>query len=640
LDLVVPDQRKSLREGAIAPWNTPAYAHELRELLALAGDFGLPVDLPYAELTAAQQRLIEEGVPERKFGGLRGFFAWLERRKYKMHLRVFLSRWRSERPCPECGGARLRPEALGLRLGGKHLAELCRMKVPELAGHLIGLELTDWERGVGQRVIDQVAARLRFLEAVGVGYLTLDRTLRTLSSGEAQRVALTGALGSSLVNMLYVLDEPTVGLHPADVPPLVRAVRQLQQRGNTVIVVEHDEAVIRGADQVVEIGPGAGEQGGRIVFQGTPQELLQAAGSLTGDFLAGRRGAGLKSERRRPDHGWLRVVGARGHNLQGLNVEFPLGVLCVVTGVSGAGKSTLVQETLYGALCARLRKEGPRPLPLDELIGDGQLEDVVLVDQSPIGRSPRSNPVTYLKAFDEIRSVFAETVEARTRGFTAAHFSFNVDGGRCAACEGDGQRQVDMQFLSDVYMTCSQCGGRRYRREVLEVEYRGRNIAEVLDLTAREAFTFFRGQAKVQARLKLLIDVGLDYLRLGQPANTLSGGEAQRLKLASYLAAVRRGRTLFLLDEPTTGLHFQDVLHLLDCFEALLAVGHSLIVVEHNLQLMLAADYLIDLGPGAADQGGRVVARGAPEEVARAANSPTGKLLAEVLSARRRQQSA
>jgi len=631
MELVVPDPNKSVREGAIAPWNSPAYSHELEELLALASDYGLPVDIPFRRLEAGHLDLIVNGVPERQFGGLRGFFAWLERRKYKMHIRVFLSRWRSYRPCPACGGARLRPEALATRIAGKSIADVAALKVCDAACFFRDLTLSDWERQVGRMMFDQVRARLGFLESVGLGYLTLDRTLRTLSGGEIRRVALTAALGSSLVNMLYVLDEPSIGLHPRDIHQLIDAIRSLRDRGNTVVVVEHEEAILRAADQVIEIGPGAGERGGRVVFQGTPAEMEQSAESLTGDYLAGRRGIGLQGRRRKPDHGWVRLAGARGNNLKNLTVEFPLGLLCVVTGVSGSGKSTLVQDTLYPALCRRLRREAPKPYEFDDIFGDGQIDDVIMVDQSPIGRSPRSNPVTYLKAFDEIRAVFADTVDARTRGYTASHFSFNAEEGRCSACNGEGHIEIDMQFLADVYMKCSRCRGTRYRDEILSVTYRGRNIAEVLQMTVREAFTFFRGSPKVQARLKRLIDVGLDYVRLGQPANTLSGGEAQRLKLAGYMSAARRGRCLFLLDEPTTGLHFADIVQLLDCFDALLAVGHSLIVVEHNLQLIKSADYVIDLGPGAADEGGRVVVQGTPEMVANNPNSITGRFLAEIL---------
>ena len=635
MDLIVPDRSKSLREGAVAPWNTPAYRHELDELLALAGDYNVPVDVPYRELPEEALQIVREGVPEREFGGLKGFFAWLERRTYKMHLRVFLNRWRTYRTCPACGGSRLRPEALATRVGGINIAEFCALRIGQARAFLETLSLSPYEQQIGGMMLGEVRSRLGYLETVGLEYLTLDRTLRTLSGGEAQRVALTGALGSSLVNLLYVLDEPSIGLHPRDVGRLVSAIRGLRDRGNTVVVVEHEESILRAADQIVEVGPGAGEQGGQIVFQGTPQEIEDDPRSLTGDYLSGRRGVGSHPKRRTPQHGWIRLAGARGNNLKNLTVEFPLGLLCVVTGVSGAGKSTLIQDTLYPALCKRMRKDAEKPLPYDDVFGDGQINDCVLMDQSPIGRSPRSNPVTYIKAFDEIRSVFAETVEARTNNYTAGHFSFNVDGGRCTKCEGDGAIQIDMQFLADVYMACPQCGGTRYRPEILEVKYRGRSIADVLELTVREAFSFFRGRPKVQARLKRLIDVGLDYLRLGQAANTLSGGEAQRLKLAAYISSHRRGRTLFLLDEPTTGLHFSDIVQLLDCFDALLAVGHSLIVVEHNIQVMKAADYIIDLGPGAADEGGRLGPVGTPEEVARDVHSVTGQFLAEALDKRR-----
>lgn len=632
LDLIVPDSRKTLRDGAIAPWTTPAYAHELEELLALAGDYDLPVDVPFESLTAAHLAIIREGVPERKFGGLNGFFAWLERRKYKLPIRVFLGRWRSYRTCPECGGARLAPVALATRVGGKNIADISALKIREAIAFLRGLELSAWQQQVARAMLEQVVARLGYLDAAGLGYLSLDRTLRTLSGGESQRVALTSTLGSSLVNMLYVLDEPSIGLHPRDTDRLVAAIRRLRDRGNTVVVVEHEEAVIRAADRVIEIGPGAGERGGQVVFEGTPDELLAAPKSLTGTYLSGRRPLYMTPKRRPTSHGWVRVVGARGNNLKQVTAQFPLGVLCVVTGVSGAGKSSLVVDTLYPALARRKRKEAPRPLEHEEILGDGQLDDVTLVDQSPIGRSPRSNPVTYVKAFDEIRGVFADTVDARTRNYTASYFSFNSEAGRCQVCNGDGYLTIDMQFMADMYVKCSQCRGTRYRSEILDVTYRGRNIAEVLELTVREAFTFFRGHNKVLSRLKRLIDVGLDYVRLGQRVSTLSSGEAQRLKLAAYLAAARRHRTLFFLDEPTTGLHFADIVQLLDCFDALLEAGHSLIVIEHNLQLIQAADYLVDVGPEAADEGGEIVAVGTPEEVAQNPASATGRFLAPILA--------
>lgn len=631
MDLVVPDPEKALAQGAIAPWNTPAYRHEREQLLALAEDYQIPTDVPYKTLSPAALKLVREGVPERSFAGLDGFFAWLERRKYKMHVRVFLSRWRSYRICQACEGARLRPEALAIRIDGKNLAEICQLQIHQLVDFMDQLQLTGGKAESSQMLLSQINTRLAFLDTVGLSYLSLDRPLRSLSRGESQRVALTSALGSSLVNMLYVLDEPSVGLHPKDVGRLVQAIAGLRNRGNTVVVVDHEEALMRAADRIVEVGPGAGEDGGRITFEGSVDEMCATEGVLTGDYLAGRRGRVIPQQRRSPTHGWIKLTGAKGNNLDDVSVEFPLGVLCLVTGVSGAGKSTLVERTLYPALCRRKGKEVSAPLVYSEIVGDGQLDDVMLIDQSPIGKSPRSNPVTYIKAFDAIRKVFAETLEARTRNLKASHFSFNVDGGRCDECKGDGTIAIDMQFLADVMMQCSVCQGKRYRREILEITYRGKNIADVLDMTVRRAHAFFRGQAKVQARLQQLMDVGLDYLRLGQAANTLSAGEAQRLKLAGYLSAPRRGRTLFLLDEPTTGLHYSDVIQLLDCFDALLSVGHSLIVVDHNLQMVQAADYLIDVGPGAADQGGKLVATGTPEQVARCDQSATGHILAKTL---------
>lgn len=631
MDRVVPDTNKSIRDGAIAPWNTPAYEHELKELIALAKQYKLPLDIPFRDLHPEHLALIRDGVPEKKFGGLTGFFNWLERRKYKMHLRVFLSRWRSYYPCRECGGARLNQSALAVRIGGQNIAEISRLKIREAISWFKQLELTPWQYSVGRLLLDQVVNRLAYLEQVGVGHLSLERPLRTLSGGEAQRVSLTSALGSNLVGMLYVLDEPCVGLHPADVPQLVGTIGELRNRGNTVAVIEHEAAVLRAADEVVELGPGAGEFGGKVVFQGTPSAMLESSDSRTADWLSGRRTLGKRSSRRPCEHGAIRIEGASGNNLQNITVEFPLSVMCVVTGVSGSGKSTLVQQTLFPAVAQRLRMEVERPEPFKEILGVHQIEDAVLIDQSPIGRTPRSNPVTYVKAFDPIRAMFAETNEAQARGFKASHFSFNVEGGRCEACQGDGFLQIDMRLMADVYMKCPECQGQRFRREVLDVKYRGYNIAEVLDLSVREAFTFFRGHRKILAKLKCLMDVGLDYLRLGQPANTLSGGEAQRLKMATYISSERRGRTLFVLDEPTTGLHFSDVLQLIDCFDSLVDMGHSLVVVDHSMLIMQAADWIIDLGPSAADEGGKVVATGTPEQLASNSASVTGKFLSKEL---------
>jgi excinuclease ABC subunit A len=638
LDLarIVADPSRSIREGAIIPWTTPAYLNNAEELLAIAPGLGIPVDVPFERLTPGQVGLIVEGAPSVGFQGLRCFFHRLEAKQYKMHVRVFLSRWRGYSPCPACGGTRLRPEARSIRLGARDITEVVEMTVDGALAFLD--DLPERDNPVARLAIGPARARLEYLRRIGLGYLTLDRPSRTLSAGEARRVALTSALGSGLVNTLYVLDEPSIGLHPRDIGRLIDVVGRLRDDGNTVVVVEHDEDVMRAADWLVDIGPGAGEGGGRVVYEGPPAGVADVAESATGEFLSGRRRVAVP-DRRRDAAGSITLNGASGHNLKGNDVVFPLGVFCVVTGVSGAGKSTLVEETLYPLLKRNLKHEPLPALPATGLSMINAPDDVILVDQSPIGRTPRSNPVTYLKAFDEIRKTFAATHEAKARKYGASKFSFNVEGGRCSTCEGNGQLVVDMQFLADVTMRCPDCLGKRYRPEVLEVTYRGKSIADVLDLTAREAFSFFRHRPKVQSRLRPLLDVGLEYLRLGQPASTLSGGEAQRLKLASFLAttpgAMARAaggpKTLFLFDEPTTGLHPADVLKLIEAFDSLLVLGHSLLIIEHNPDLMVRADWIIDLGPEAGDGGGRVVAEGTPEDVARSGTA-TGQALASLLA--------
>ncbi len=640
LDLgrIVPDPSRSIRDGTIAPWTTPAYVGKLHELLGRAAELDVPTDIPFQRLSPEQVQTVVEGRPERGYAGLRGFFRWLESKSYKMHVRVFASRWRSYRPCPACRGARLRPEALAVKVGGLDIAAVRGLTVVEARTFLARSGEHDGANTVVRRIVEGVQRRLDYLDRIGLGYLTLDRQARTLSGGEAQRVALTAALGSGLVNTLYVLDEPTVGLHPHDVDRLIATLHELRDAGNSVIVVEHDAAVLGAADMVVDIGPGAGALGGRVLYAGPVAGLADVAESATGDFLSGRRGLAVPTRRRPTDKGFLRLSGARGHNLRGLDVAFPLGVLCLVTGVSGSGKSTLVTETLFPALRRSIHGEPLPAAPYDELIGAEALDDVALIDQSPIGRSARSNPVTYLKAFDEIRKTFAATIEAKRRNYGPSRFSFNVEGGRCNACEGNGFLTVDMQFLADVMMRCPECHGSRYRPETLEVTYGGRSIAEVLEMTAREALGFFRNRPRVQARLRPLLDVGLEYLRLGQPASTLSGGEAQRLKLATFLgrspaaltraaSASKRSRTLFVLDEPTTGLHPADTAKLFDALESLLDLGHSLLVIEHSPELMRRADWIIDLGPGAGAEGGRLIAEGTPEDTARA-ETPTGRVLA------------
>lgn len=639
--LIVPDPRKSIREGAIAPWFTPKYKVKLRRLLAIAGELNLDVDKPFRQLTESELKTVWEGSSKHRFGGLNGFFKWLEKKKYKMHHRIFMARWRSYFDCPDCQGLRLRPTALQFRIQGLSIAEVCQRKVSEARAWFEALTLDEAQVDSVRTVLPQVIQRLTYLEEVGLGYLTLDRTLRTLSGGELQRTSLTTALGSSLVNMLYVLDEPSVGLHPRDIQRLTEAIAKLNAGGNTVVTVEHEPSMLASAQRIVEIGPGAGSRGGEIVFDGTFSELKKSREAQTSRFVkhlkvdgsAGKpRRTSRPSERRKPQ-GWMELSGAAGHNLKQVDVRFPLGTLCLVTGVSGSGKSTLVRKTLHPALLAKLQDDIYDGLPYDTLKVPGSVEEVVLIDDSPIGRSPRSNPVTYVKAFDPIRKLFADTVEARSRNLTAGSFSFNVDGGRCTKCQGDGSLTIDMQFMPDVYMQCPECQGTRYQKEVLEVTVRDRNIHEVLQMTVREAFQFFRGELPILARLRPLINVGLEYIPLGQGAPTLSAGESQRLKLASFLGTQRRKPTLFLLDEPTTGLHPVDIEKLVECFGALLDVGHSLIVIEHNTQLMAAADYLIDLGPGAADEGGRVVAAGTPEEVVASKASLTGQFLSADLAA-------
>ena len=625
--LIVPDDRKSLRAGAIAPWNSPSYQPFLDELLDIADALEVPVDVPFHRLTEKQVGRVFEGDATVGYQGLAGFFAYLERKKYKMHVRVFLSRWRSYSQCATCHGRRLNPHALAYSVSGQNFAQLCELQVDQLAEMLAALLLGERQLQIAANVLSQTLLRLNCLQQVGLGYLALARTLRTLSGGEAQRTALTTALGSSLVHMLYVLDEPSVGLHPQDVERLASAITSLADRGNTVVIVEHEPMLLNRADHIIEVGPKAGEHGGEVVFTGTVEQVCKSPTSLTGAYLSGRKEIAVPSLRRQADRGSIDLKGCRGNNLQNINVGFPLGLLCLVTGVSGSGKSSLVQDTLAAALLTRLTKLKIAGLPFDELAGVDQVEDCIVIDQSPVSRSPRSNPVTYVKAFDEIRQAFAETLDAKTRNFSAGHFSFNSELGRCPTCSGDGLLQIDMQFLADVTMTCSSCNGNRYRPEILAVRYRDRSIADVLRMTISEASAFFRGSPKVQQKLKVLTAVGLDYVQLGQSAMTLSSGEAQRLKLAAHLSAASKRRTLFLLDEPTTGLHTHDIATLLRCFNALLEAGHSLIVVEHNLSLIAAADYIIDLGPGPAAQGGRIVAQGTPEQVAACPESMTGRHL-------------
>jgi len=630
LDLIIPNPGKSLADGVIKPWSTPSTEWERGELAKFCKRSGISMSTPFERLSDAERRRIIDG--EGKYPGIRGWFKWLEGRTYKMHVRVFLARYRSYRVCPECQGGRLKPDALLYRIGGRTMVDVSQMSVAEAAAFFAGLQLSATQEEIAQLILGEIRHRLRYLLAVGLDYLTLDRQSRTLSGGELARVDLTRAVGSSLVNTLYILDEPSVGLHPRDSQRLVKILQELRAKENTVVVVEHEEEIIREADHIIDLGPGAGERGGEILFAGPYRELLRDTRSATARYLTGRQRIAVPAKRRRPiRHREVVVRGARAHNLRDIDVHIPLSQFVCVTGVSGSGKSTLMEDVLYRGLKKRLGQFDGVPGEHETIEGADRVGDVVLVDQSPIGTTRRANPVTYLKAFDPIRELFAATGLAKLRGFTAATFSFNVAGGRCETCTGEGYEKVEMQFLSDVYVTCQACNGARFRGDVLEVAYQGKSIRDVLDLTAEEGVRFFGQSSEVTQRLQPLIDVGLGYLRLGQPLTTLSGGESQRLKLAAAIGQTTKGHTLFLFDEPTIGLHFADVETLLGALQALVERGHSVVVIEHNMEVAKAADWVIDLGPDGGGGGGRVVAEGTPEDVAVSQGSHTARYLRAAL---------
>ena len=630
LELVIPDPNKSLAEGAIKPWNTKATEWERGELMTFCRKKKIPTEVPFAQLTEAQRQLILEG--DGKYYGIRGWFRWLEGRTYRMHVRVFLSRYRSYRICPACDGGRLKAEALLYKVGGQSVADVQRMSVADAAAFFDGLQLSPTEAEIAALILTEVRHRLRYLLEVGLDYLTLDRQSRTLSGGELARVDLTTAVGSSLVNTLYILDEPSIGLHPRDSHRLVRILQELRAKENTVVVVEHDEEIIREADYVIDLGPEAGERGGTVMFAGRYDDLLSHPKSLTGRYLTGRQRIPVPRKRRRiiPTLE-VAVRGARANNLKNVTVRVPLSRFVCLTGVSGSGKSTLVEEILYRGLKKRLGQSVGVPGAHDAIDGAERIADVILVDQSPLGTTPRANPVSYVKAFELIREVFAQAPVARLRGYTPATFSFNVAGGRCEACSGEGFEKVEMQFLSDVYITCAECNGTRFRSEVLEVLHKQKAIHDVLNLTVREALTFFADHAELVRRLQPLAEVGLEYLHLGQPLNTLSGGESQRLKLAAAMARETKAHTLFLFDEPTIGLHFTDIEKLLGALQRLVDRGHSLVVIEHNMEVVKAADHVIDLGPEGGSGGGQVVAAGTPEQVAANQTSHTARYLRAAL---------
>ncbi len=635
--LVVPDPGMSLAEGAIDPWTKPRYDTRRKMLLERARSLGADPSKPWHRLKAAHRRELLYGRKGR-YVGIFPFLKDLEEKRYKQYIRVFLRQYQLAKTCGECGGARLNPDALAVRIGRETIADVAGRPIDAIHDWLGALELTPFEREVGHLVVDQLDARLGFLRDVGLGYLSLDRQTRTLSGGEAQRISLSNALGARLVDTLYVLDEPSVGLHPRDTDRLLALLRRLRDGGNTVIVVEHDLAAIQQADFMLELGPGSGDHGGRVVYAGP---VAGATQSLTGQYLTGQKRIAVPSARRPAGPLWLKVRGARLHNLRGVDVDIPLSALTAVTGVSGSGKSTLLYDVIYRNLEGKLRGGHSAKSHLGEAVGlvtsiTGWefLKDVLLIDQSPIGRSPRSNPITYIKAFDEIRELFAAQPLARQRKYAASTFSFNMPGGRCETCEGAGHVQVEMVFLADVFVPCEACGGSRYRREVLDVRIQGRSIHDVLQWTVEEAIARFRHQPRLGTALWHLQQVGLGYLRLGQPATTLSGGEAQRLKIARELiqAGKREGRKLYILDEPTTGLHLDDVRVLMQVLDRLVDAGHTIVIIEHHLDVIKRADWIVDLGPGAGDAGGQVVVQGVPEMVAECERSHTAAYLRPLLA--------
>jgi excinuclease ABC subunit A len=634
-NLVIPDESLSINAGAIEPWTKPHYRSCLAQLKRAARSGTVRLDVPWRDLTDREREFVMSGDADAAYEGVHGFFRRLDRKKYKVHVRVFLSRYRGYLTCHECGGSRLRREARDVRVGEQTIDAVSALTVTEASAFFSGLALSAQDAEVADKILREIRRRLGFLSDVGLVYLTLDRLSSTLSGGESQRINLATSLGSALVDTLYVLDEPSIGLHPRDNARLIAILKQLRDQGNTVIVVEHDADMIRVADDIVDLGLGAGEQGGRVIYSGPYAGLLEEPRSLTARYLRDDLAIPVPQTRRRPGVQRLRVLGATAHNLKDIDVEIPLGLLTCITGVSGSGKSTLVHEVLYAGI-KRAKGDWDRPVGSHRRIDGAEfISDVMLVDQQPIGRTPRSNPVTYLKAFDPIRELFAATKDARSRGLTVSHFSFNVPGGRCEACEGEGVVRVEMQFLADVFVSCEQCDGKRFKPQVLEVRYKGRNVDQVLDLTVREALGFFASAPKVVRRLQVLDEIGLGYLRLGQPATTLSGGEAQRIKIAAHLGTGGGDRVLYILDEPTTGLHFDDIVKLLAAFRKLIHAGHSLLVIEHNLDVLKTADWIIDLGPEGGAQGGQVLAAGTPEQVADVAASYTGQHLRPVLAAGR-----
>jgi excinuclease ABC subunit A len=628
-DYIVPDKNLSLKDGAIEPWSKPSYRWWHKQFIKGAKAGRIDVNIPYKDLPKKAKRLIFEGSSD--FYGLNDFFEELENRRYKLHVRIFLSRYRKAVTCRKCNGTRLKPDALIYRIGGYNIAELSEMPVSRLQGFFMNLRLTGYEEEVSEEILRQIRMKIDFMMRVGLGYLTLNRLSKTLSGGESQRINLSNQLASRLIGTLYVLDEPTVGLHPRDVDRIAMVMRELVDIGNTIVAVEHDRAIINSADWIVELGPGGGERGGRLIFSGPREEFLKT-NSLTARYLNNSEDIPVPKLRRKGSGKYLIIKGASGNNLKNIDIKIPLQTMTCVTGVSGSGKSTLVEDTIYNALARLLRLEFEAPLYYKEIEGIEYLKGIKIIDQNPIGKSPRSNPITYIKAFDPIRRFYAGLPQSKAAGYGAGDFSFNTEGGRCRVCKGVGYQKLEMYFFEDLYIKCEECGGRRYRQEILNIVYNGKNIHDVLNMTVDDAIEFFRHETYLINRLRLLSSVGLGYLRLGQPAITLSGGEAQRLKICAELGVANRRDYLYILDEPSVGLHPDDIKKLLSVLDDLVYAGNTVLIVEHNLDIIKCADWIIDLGPEGGEEGGYIVAEGRPEDIIREKRSYTGRFLKEHLN--------